>query len=45
MIVVEPKEVKFFTKPPETLIHMMQEENINIFTPVNNLNYYPYHGA
>ena len=36
MLIVEPKEVKFFTKP---------QEDIDIHTPLNNPNYYPLQGA
>ena len=35
------KELKFFTKPQEISIQLLQDENIL----VNNLNYYPYLGA
>lgn len=44
MIVVEPNEVKFFTKQ-ETLSQLLQEESIDILSPVNNVNYYPRQGA
>lgn len=44
MLIVESNEVKFFTKQ-ETLTQMLQEENTDIHSPVNNLDYHPYQGA
>ena len=38
------QEVVFSTKPEEILIQLLQEE-IDLHSPVNNLDYYPYQGA
>jgi len=41
MLISASKELKFFTKPQETLMESLQEKSIDSYSYV----YYPYQGA
>ena len=42
MLLLEPKELQFSTKQ-ETPTQLLQEK-VDLHSPVNNLDYYPYYG-